>query len=173
MILSIAALAASSCGGPYTPKRLSVAADKLALADRLFDRGSYRGAAAEYKDFGATFAGDERSDYAQYRLAETSEGSRAVHHAADAVHQRRERRGPLRIGDAQLRRADRLRQPLERSTVATAEDRLCAEPARLVDDEPTREAGGPVDEELAFRLAHELSRVASRRRAARFMCFPA
>ena len=71
VILAIAALAASSCGGPYTPKRLSVAADKLALADRLFDRGSYRGAAAEYKDFGATFAGDERSDYAQFRLAES------------------------------------------------------------------------------------------------------
>ena len=71
MILAFLALAAASCGGPYTPKKMNLATDKLALADRLFDGGSYGSAAAEYKDFLATFAGDERSDYAQYRLAES------------------------------------------------------------------------------------------------------
>jgi outer membrane protein assembly factor BamD len=71
MILAIATLAASSCGGPYTPKRMNLATDKIALADRLYDKGSYGRAAAEYKDFLATFAGDERSDYAQFRLAES------------------------------------------------------------------------------------------------------
>jgi outer membrane protein assembly factor BamD len=70
-LLALAALAASSCGGPYTPKRLNLATDKIALADRLFDKGSYGKAAVEYKDFLATFAGDERSDYAQFRLAES------------------------------------------------------------------------------------------------------
>jgi outer membrane protein assembly factor BamD len=70
-LLALAAVAASSCGGPYTPKRLNLATDKIALADRLYDKGSYRDAAAEYKDFLATFAGDERSDYAQFRLAES------------------------------------------------------------------------------------------------------
>jgi outer membrane protein assembly factor BamD len=71
MILALAALAAASCGGPYTPKKMNLATDKLALADRLFDTGSYNRAAVEYKDFIATFAGDERSDYVQYRLAES------------------------------------------------------------------------------------------------------
>ncbi|MCX5754321.1 MAG: outer membrane protein assembly factor BamD [Candidatus Krumholzibacteria bacterium] len=71
MLLALAALAAASCGGPYTPKRMNLATDKLALADRLFDKGSFGSAAVEYKDFLATFAGDERSDYAQYRLAES------------------------------------------------------------------------------------------------------
>ncbi len=66
-----AALLVSSCGGPYTPKRISVAGDKIALADRLFDRGKFGDAAVEYKDFLATFAGDDRSDYAQFRLAES------------------------------------------------------------------------------------------------------
>jgi len=71
VLLALVAVAASSCGGPYTPKRLNLATDKIALADRLFDKGSYGHAAAEYKDFLATFAGDERSDYAQFRLAES------------------------------------------------------------------------------------------------------
>jgi outer membrane protein assembly factor BamD len=62
---------AASCGGPYTPKRVNVASDKLAFADQLFAKGSYGHAAIEYKDFLATFAGDERSDYAQFRLAES------------------------------------------------------------------------------------------------------
>lgn len=69
--LALAALGAASCGGPYTPKKLNVATEKLALADRLFDKGSYGQAAGEYKDFLATFAGDERSDYAQFRLADS------------------------------------------------------------------------------------------------------
>jgi outer membrane protein assembly factor BamD len=71
MVLTLAALAGASCGGPYAPKKMNLASDKLALADRLFDKGSYNRAAVEYKDFVATFAGDERSDYAQYRLAES------------------------------------------------------------------------------------------------------
>lgn len=60
-----------SCGGPYTPKKVNLASDKLAVADRLFEKGSYGRSALEYKDFLATFAGDERSDYAQFRLAES------------------------------------------------------------------------------------------------------
>jgi outer membrane protein assembly factor BamD len=71
VLLALAAFAAASCGGPYTPKKLNLATDKIALADRLFEKGSYAKAAGEYKDFLATFAGDERSDYAQYRLAES------------------------------------------------------------------------------------------------------
>ncbi len=70
-ILALAALCAASCGGPYTPKRMNLATDKIALADRLFDKRDYRAAAGEYKDFLATFAGDERNDYAQFRLAES------------------------------------------------------------------------------------------------------
>lgn len=70
-ILALATLAAASCGGPYTPKKMNLATDKLALADRLFGKGSYGSAAGEYKDFLATFAGDERSDYVQFRLAES------------------------------------------------------------------------------------------------------
>ncbi len=59
------------CGGPYTPKKLNVASEKLALADRLFEKGKYSDAAVEYRDFLASFAGDDRSDYAQFRLAES------------------------------------------------------------------------------------------------------
>ena len=62
---------AVSCGGPYTPKRVNLASDKLARADKLFDEGEFGHAVLEYKDFLATFAGDERSDYAQFRLAES------------------------------------------------------------------------------------------------------
>ena len=69
--LVAAALLAASCGGPYTPKRIGVARDKLALADRLFERGKFSDAAVEYKDFLTTFAGDDRSDYAQFRLSES------------------------------------------------------------------------------------------------------
>jgi outer membrane protein assembly factor BamD len=73
VVLALLALAAfaASCGGPYTPKKLNLATEKLALADRLFDKGSHGSAAVEYKDFLSTFAGDERSDYAQFRLAES------------------------------------------------------------------------------------------------------
>lgn len=66
-----AALLAPSCGGPYKPKRINVAGEKIAHADNLFARGKHGDAAVEYKDFLATFAGDDRSDYAQFRLAES------------------------------------------------------------------------------------------------------
>jgi len=69
--LTCGAVLAASCGGPYTPKKVNVANDKLAHADRLFDKGGYDQAVLEYKDFLATFAGDDRSDYAQFRLAES------------------------------------------------------------------------------------------------------
>lgn len=59
------------CGGPYTPKRLNIASEKLDFADRLFEKKKYRDAAVEYRDFLASFAGDDRSDYAQFRLAES------------------------------------------------------------------------------------------------------
>ena len=68
--VALAALAVS-CGGPYKPKRIELPDRKLALADRLFEKGDYGKAAVEYKDFLATFAGDERSDYAQFRLADS------------------------------------------------------------------------------------------------------
>jgi len=68
--VAIAVLVAS-CGGPYQAKRIELPDRKLALADELFEKGSYNKSAVEYKDFLATFAGDERSDYAQFRLAES------------------------------------------------------------------------------------------------------
>ncbi len=89
-------------------------------------------------------AGRDRG--AQHGFAESREGARAVHHAADAVHQRRERLRATRVGDAQLRRADRLGHPLECGAVAPAEDRIEPEPARLVDDEAAGETGGAVDQ---------------------------
>jgi outer membrane protein assembly factor BamD len=60
----------ASCGGPYKAKTVSLPDEKLAVAQKLFDREKYSAAATEYKDFISTFAGDERSDFAQYRLAE-------------------------------------------------------------------------------------------------------
>jgi outer membrane protein assembly factor BamD len=66
-----AVLSLTSCGGPYTARRVGLPDEKLALADNLFERRKYDRAAVEYKDFLATFAGDERSDYAQFRLAES------------------------------------------------------------------------------------------------------
>lgn len=45
--------------------------DKIALADNLFARGKFGDAAVEYKDFLGAFAGDDRCDYAQFRLAES------------------------------------------------------------------------------------------------------
>lgn len=71
LLLTFAALVMVSCGGPYKAKRVELPDQKLALADRLFEKSDYDKAAAEYKDFLATFAGDERSDYAQFRLAES------------------------------------------------------------------------------------------------------
>ena len=61
----------SSCGGPYTAKEVRLPDEKFALADAFFQKGKYAKAAVEYKDFLSTFAGDERSDYAQFRLAES------------------------------------------------------------------------------------------------------
>jgi outer membrane protein assembly factor BamD len=71
VLFACAAALAVSCGGPYAPKKVNLASEKLAIADRLFGSGSYGRSAIEYKDFLATFAGDERSDYAQFRLAES------------------------------------------------------------------------------------------------------
>ena len=59
-----------SCSGMYVAKNVASADEKLKIADRLFNKGKYEQAALEYKDFLATFAGDERCDYAQFRLAE-------------------------------------------------------------------------------------------------------
>jgi outer membrane protein assembly factor BamD len=61
----------ASCGGPYKAKRIRLPGDKLTVADRYFNQGDYHKAEVEYKDFLASFAGDERSDYAQFRLAES------------------------------------------------------------------------------------------------------
>ena len=83
---------------------------------------------------------------AQHGLAESDEGARAVDDAADAVHQRRERIGARRVGDAQFRSADRLGHSLERGLVAPAEDGIEPEPARLVHDETAGETGGAVDQ---------------------------
>lgn len=60
-----------SCGGAYRGKKVNQPGEKLEIADALFERGKYGDAAVEYKDFLATFAGDERSDYAQFRMAES------------------------------------------------------------------------------------------------------
>jgi outer membrane protein assembly factor BamD len=64
-------IAMVSCGGPYRAKRTNQPGEKLAVADALFNRGKYGDAAVEYKDFLQTFAGDDRCDYAQFRLAES------------------------------------------------------------------------------------------------------
>ncbi len=60
-----------SCGGPYTARQIRMPGEKLALADGYFEHGDFHKAAVEYKDFLSSFAGDERSDYAQFRLAES------------------------------------------------------------------------------------------------------
>jgi outer membrane protein assembly factor BamD len=62
---------AASCGGPYRARRVNLPNEKLAIADMLFERGKYADAVVEYKDFLASFAGDERGDYAQFRIAES------------------------------------------------------------------------------------------------------
>jgi outer membrane protein assembly factor BamD len=74
LIALVAALA--SCGGPYTAKSVNVPDEKLRIADDLFSRRKYTQAGMEYKDFLAVFAGDERSDYAQYMLAESYRGAK-------------------------------------------------------------------------------------------------
>jgi outer membrane protein assembly factor BamD len=64
----------TSCGGPYSARNVNVPDEKLRLADELYSKGKYTQAAIEYKDFLAVFAGDERSDYAQFMLAESYRG---------------------------------------------------------------------------------------------------
>ncbi|MBN1164852.1 MAG: outer membrane protein assembly factor BamD [Candidatus Krumholzibacteriota bacterium] len=61
---------AVSCGGPYKGAQFNQPDLKLKAANELFDRGEYDKAEVDYKDFLAQFAGDERGDYAQFRLAE-------------------------------------------------------------------------------------------------------
>ena len=69
-VLLISVLLISSCGGPYTAKRVNQPDSKLLFADELFKKERYAEAAIEYKDFLAVFAGDERADFAQFMLAE-------------------------------------------------------------------------------------------------------
>ncbi|MCD6379838.1 outer membrane protein assembly factor BamD [bacterium] len=59
-----------SCGGPYKTVKINQPSSKLKIADELYAKGNYDDAALEYKDYFVTFAGDERCDYAQFRLAE-------------------------------------------------------------------------------------------------------
>jgi len=59
-----------SCGGPYKAAKLNQPTRKLQIADELFEKGEYSNAAIEFKDYLTTFAGDERCDYAQFKLAE-------------------------------------------------------------------------------------------------------
>ena len=61
----------ASCGGKYSANWVADPSKKLSIADDLFSRRKYSKAAAEYKDFLATFAGNEKSDYAQFKLAES------------------------------------------------------------------------------------------------------
>jgi outer membrane protein assembly factor BamD len=75
-VLALFAVALSSCGGPYSAKNVNVPDEKLRLADDLYARKKYTQAAMEYKDFLAVFAGDERSDYAQFMLAESYRGAK-------------------------------------------------------------------------------------------------
>jgi outer membrane protein assembly factor BamD len=75
-VLTLCAAALSSCGGPYSAKSVNVPDEKLRMADDLYGRKKYTQAGTEYKDFLAVFAGDERSDYAQFMLAESYRGAR-------------------------------------------------------------------------------------------------
>jgi len=70
-LVALVAIAGASCGGPYRAKKTNQPGEKLAAADALFKRGKYSQAAIEYKDFLQTFAGDDRCDYAQFRVAES------------------------------------------------------------------------------------------------------
>ncbi len=73
--MTLFAATLSSCGGPYSAKSVNVPDEKLRLADDLYGRKKYTQAGMEYKDFLAVFAGDERSDYAQFMLAESYRGA--------------------------------------------------------------------------------------------------
>ena len=74
VLLGVASIV--SCGGPYTAKSVNVPDEKLRIADDLYSRKKYTQAGVEYKDFLAVFAGDERSDYAQFMLAESYSGAK-------------------------------------------------------------------------------------------------
>ena len=76
VLILCAAAALSSCGGPYSAKSVNVPDEKLRMADDLYGRKKYTQAGMEYKDFLAVFAGDERSDYAQFMLAESYRGAK-------------------------------------------------------------------------------------------------
>ena len=65
-----------SCGGPYSARGVNVPDEKLRIADGLYARKKFTQAGMEYKDFLAVFAGDERGDYAQFRLAESYRGAK-------------------------------------------------------------------------------------------------
>ncbi len=67
---SLPGLWAVSCGGPYSAKVVNQPTRKLEIADELFENEDYDEAIVEYKDYLAVFAGDERCDFAQFRLAE-------------------------------------------------------------------------------------------------------
>ncbi len=76
LILSSSVAAVWSCGGPYSARSVNVPDEKLRIADELYAKGKYTQAGMEYKDFLAVFAGDERSDYAQFMLAESYRGAK-------------------------------------------------------------------------------------------------
>ncbi len=69
-VLAIMVLVLYSCGGPYMGRSVNQPDEKLAIADDLFERGKYHDAAVDYRDFLAVFAGDDRCDFAQFRVAE-------------------------------------------------------------------------------------------------------
>lgn len=69
-VLAAMVLVLHSCGGPYTGRSVNQPDEKLAIAGDLFDRGKHRDAAVDYRDFLAVFAGDDRCDFAQFRVAE-------------------------------------------------------------------------------------------------------
>jgi outer membrane protein assembly factor BamD len=75
-LILCAAAVLSSCGGPYSAKSVNVPDEKLRIADDLYARKKFTQAGIEYKDFLAVFAGDERSDYAQFMLAESYRGAK-------------------------------------------------------------------------------------------------
>ena len=75
-VLTLCAAALSSCGGPYSARSVNVPDEKLRIADDFYGRRKFTQAGMEYKDFLAVFAGDERSDYAQFKLAESYRGAK-------------------------------------------------------------------------------------------------
>ena len=75
-VLALLAVVLTSCGGPYSAKNINVPDEKLRIADELYSRKKFTQAGIEYKDFLAVFAGDERSDYAQFMLAESYRGAK-------------------------------------------------------------------------------------------------